>query len=140
MKQLGSKKMNELKKKIDARTITKNEYTQYMWNKKMNEVRVTAVNDFWDMEVIRISEGTPTRAWSESQIVEIMSGKKPTFNVKSLQGHHSYSVSQYPHLAGSHEVIWPATFNEHFSGWHGGNWRTSLQGKPIIEIDDLIGK
>ncbi|MFR3730484.1 hypothetical protein [Lacrimispora sp.] len=132
--------MNELKKKIDSRTITKDEYTQYVWNKKMKEIRTTAVNDFWDMEVVRISEGTPTRPWSESQMAEIMSGKKPTFNGKALQGHHSYSVSKYPHLAGSHEIIWPATFKEHLNGWHGGNWRTSLPGKPIVEIDDLIVK
>lgn len=66
-----------------------------------------------------------------------MEGKKPKYNGKTLQGHHSYSVSQYPHLAGRSEVIWPVTANEHFRGWHGGNWKNSLPGKPIVDIDDF---
>lgn len=43
-----------------------------------------------------------------------------------MQGHHSYSASQYPHLANKGEIIYPATPNEHFNGWHGGNWKNSL--------------
>ena len=49
----------------------------------------------------------------------------------------SYSASQYPHLANKGEVIYSATPNEHFKGWHGGNWKNSLPGKPINSIDDF---
>lgn len=54
-----------------------------------------------------------------------------------MQGHHSYSASQYPHLANKGEIIYPATPNEHFNGWHGGNWKNSLPGERIKPIDDF---
>ena len=56
---------------------------------------------------------------------------------KTIQGHHSYSVSKYPHLADKGEIIYTATFNEHFNGWLGGNFRNSLPGEPIKTIIDF---
>ena len=52
-------------------------------------------------------------------------------NGKPIQGHHTFSVSKYPHLAGKGEGIYPATNNEHLNGWHCGNYSNSLPGKPI---------
>ena len=57
--------------------------------------------------------------------------------VKTIQGHYSYSVSKYPHLADKGEVIYPATANEHLNGWHGGNYKNSLPGEPIKTILDF---
>jgi len=68
---------------------------------------------------------------------DILSGKRAKFDEKTLQGHHAYSASKYPHLANRSEVIYPATFNEHFHGWHGGNWKTSLPGQRIKPIEDF---
>ena len=66
-----------------------------------------------------------------------MSGKRAKFDGKTLQGHHTYSASQYPHLANRSEVIYPVTFNEHFRGLNGGNWISSLPCKRIDIIDDF---
>lgn len=49
----------------------------------------------------------------------------------TMQGHHTYSVSHYPHLAGNHKVIYPVSFEEHLYEWHGGNFKNSLPGKPF---------
>lgn len=107
------------------------------WNKALRRKRRNAVDGFWSAERTRITEGTPTRNWNDQQIQQIMSSRTPTFNGKPMQGHHAYSVSQYPHLADKPEIIFPATFNEHFNGWHGGNFKTSLPGTRINSISDF---
>ena len=137
-KQLSSSKMKELKNKIDSRTATREEYNLYEWNKKMSQRRSEGVKDFWNQERERIisGEGT-TRNWSQEQIADILSGKTPKYNGKPIQGHHAYSVSQYPHLANKGEVIYPVTLNEHLNGWHGGNFKNSLPGEPIVDIHDF---
>ncbi|MFJ7934351.1 T7SS effector LXG polymorphic toxin [Sporosarcina sp. NPDC096371] len=136
-KQLSAKKMKELRGKIENRTITKAEYEQYIWNKKFAKHRASGVTDFWYQERQRIlNNETPTRDWNQEQINDILNGKKPKVDGEIVQGHHSYSASQYPHLANKGEIIYPATPNEHFKGWHGGNWKNSLPGKPINPIDD----
>ncbi|MEC1427909.1 T7SS effector LXG polymorphic toxin [Bacillus sonorensis] len=137
-KQLGSKKMKELKKKIDKRTITKQEYQDYIWNKKFAKKRKAGVTEFWDMEAERIMNGQPTtRNWSEKQVQDILSGKVPKYDGKPMAGHHTYSASKYPHLSDKGEIIYPATFKEHFYGWHGGNWKNSKPGEPIKSIKDF---
>jgi len=137
-KQLSAKKMKELKGKIDNRTITKVEYEQYTWNKKFAKHRDLGVKEFWYQKRQRLLNGkTPTRNWTTEQANEILNGGRPKFNGKTMQGHHSYSASQYPHLANKGEIIYPATFDEHFYGWHGGNWRESLPGKPINPFDEF---
>ena len=137
-KQLSPKKMKELKQKITNRTITREEYEQYNWNKRFNQRRKEGVESFWRDERLRLSRGeNGTRNWSDVQIKDILSGERAKFDGKTLQGHHTYSASQYPHLANRSEVIYPVTFNEHFRGWHGGNWKISLPGKRINIIDDF---
>nr|WP_246861309.1 hypothetical protein [Bacillus sp. REN3] len=137
-KQLSAKKMKDLRVKIENRTITKAEYEQYIWNKKFVKHRASGVTDFWYQERQRIlNNETPTRDWNQEQLNDILNGKKPKVDGEIVQGHHSYSASQYPHLANKGEIIYPATPNEHFKGWHGGNWKNSLPGKPINPIDDF---
>lgn len=137
-KQLSPKKMKELKQKIADRTITREEYEQYDWNKRFSKRRRDGVDLFWLDERKRLMNGeASSRAWTSSQRQDIIDGKKPTYNGKTLQGHHTYSASQYPHLANRPEVIFPATFNEHFYGWHGGNWKMSLPGERINKIEDF---
>ncbi|MCW6698850.1 T7SS effector LXG polymorphic toxin [Bacillus sp. RP12] len=137
-KQLSAKKMKELKEKFENRTITKLEYENYKWNKKFAKHRNTGVNEFWYQERQRIlNKEDPTRNWDKQQLNDILNGKKPKVDGKTVQGHHSYSASQYPHLANKGEIIYPATPNEHFNGWHGGNWKNSLPGERIKPIDDF---
>ena len=131
-KQLSSSKMKELKNKIDSRTATREEYNLYEWNKKMSQRRREGVKDFWNQERERIISGErTTRNWSQEQIADILSGKTPKYNGKPIQGHHAYSVLQYPQLANRGEVIYPVTLNEHLNGWHGGNFKNSLPGNPL---------
>ncbi|MGM0756391.1 T7SS effector LXG polymorphic toxin [Bacillus sp. SIMBA_154] len=137
-KQLSAKKMKELKEKFENRTITRLEYENYKWNKKFAKHRNTGVNEFWYQERQRIlNKENPTRNWDKQQLNDILNGKKPKVDGKTVQGHHSYSASQYPHLANKGEIIYPATPNEHFNGWHGGNWKNSLPGERIKPIDDF---
>lgn len=66
-----------------------------------------------------------------------MSGKTPKFNGKPMQAHHTYSASKYPHLANLGEAIYPATYFEHYMGWHGGAYKNSLPGKRIRPINEF---
>ena len=137
-KQISAKEKARLSAKFQDRTITKEEYKILEWNKKISFKRQDAVNGFWDQEQVRLQNGeNGTRNWSPQQKADILSGKRPTYNGKTIQGHHTYSVSKYPHLSGNSEVIYPATFNEHLNGWHGGNFRNSLPGEPIKTIIDF---
>lgn len=137
-KQLGVKKMSEYRVKIENRTITKEEYNQYVWNQKIDTARKAAVTDFWNLEKDRIIFGMETsRKWNNTQTNDILLGIRPKYDGKPIYGHHGYSVSNYPHLAGKAEIIYPATFNEHLKGWHGGNWKLSLPGKQIFNVKDF---
>ena len=129
---LGSKKMSELKGKIDNRTITKDEWNLYDWNKRFKNRRDAGVDAFWEQERQRILNGErTTRNWSNEQIEDVLNNNVPKYNGKAITGHHSYSASKYPHLADKGEVIYPATFNEHLNKWHGRNYRNSNPGSPI---------
>ena len=137
-KQISAKEKSRLESKVRDRTITKDEYKKLEWNKKISAKRQDAVNEFWDQEQIRLQKGeNGTRNWSPQQKADILNGKRPTYNGKTIQGHHTYSVSKYPHLSGNSEVIYPATFNEPLKGWPGGNFRNSLPGEPIKTIIDF---
>ncbi len=131
-KQLSRKKMAALRKKKEKRTMTKKEYKIYNSNKRLASRRDKAKIEFWHQEKLRIQNNMPTtRKWSSQQMHDIIHNKIPKNNGKAFQAHHTYSVSKYPHLADKGEVIFPATFKEHLYGWHGGNFKNSLPGKPI---------
>ena len=126
--------MSTIRKKVKERTATIEEYRNLKMTERLNARRKKAVEDFWREEKQRILNSQPTRDWTESQKAEILSGHAPKFMGKTIQGHHTYSVSRYPHLSANHEVIYPVTFDEHLYGWHGGNFKNSLPGKPIKRI------
>lgn len=93
-----------------------------------------AVKDFWEDERERLMHHQPsTRKKTKEQRDAILAGQSPKHNVKTIQGHHTYSV----HLAGKSAIIYPATFNEHLNGWHGGNFKNSAPGRPIKNIRDF---
>ena len=122
----------EIKKRIDNRTASKDDYKKYYALDRLAKRRKKGVNEFWKQERRRIKKGEPTtRNWTAEQRNDILHTRKPKINGKSLQGHHSYSVSKYPHLANKGEAIYPATFEEHLYVWHGGNFKNSLPGRPF---------
>ena len=134
-KQLSSKKMTEIKSKIDNRTATKAEYEAYEWNKRFSSRRREGVKQFWNQERERIINGeSTTRNWTTEQIQDILNGKTPKYDGKPIQGHHSYSASKYPHLANKGEIIYPVTPNEHLKGWHGGNFKNSSPGADLRTV------
>ena len=134
-RQLSSKKMKALEKKVESRQATKEEYKEYQWNVRFRERRKKGVKRFWRQERERLLRGERgTRNWSKEQRAAIIRGETPKFNGFYIIGHHSYSAAKYPHLADKGEIIYPATSREHFRGWHGGNYQKSLAGKPIVLI------
>ena len=134
-KQMSSKKLKMLREKKKNRTITKEEYKRLEWQRRLTSRRNEAVKGFWERESYLIKNNlSTTRNWSAQQRRDILSGKKPRYKGKTIISHHTYSVARYPHLANKAELIFPATHYEHFYGWHGGNTRNSLPGKPIEKI------
>lgn len=130
--------MKEFKQKIGRRTITKQEYRTYTLNKRFAKRRSLGVKRYWYQGQQRVlNKKQYTRNWSEEQLNDIISGKTPKINGKPIVGHHTYSASKYPHLADKGEIIYPATYNEHLYGWHGGNWKNSIPGEPITRKKDF---
>lgn len=131
-KKLSKKKLDELKKKIDNRTITKEEYEEYNWNRKIDKARAEGVRKFYQNEKEVLKNGEKgARNYTEKMKEEIINGKRPTFNGKPLEGHHKYSVEKYPNLAKEPTNIYPTTKDEHLHRWHGGNYRNPTLGTPI---------
>lgn len=131
-KYLSGKQILAVKKKVQNRTATIEEYRNMRMSERLNARRIAGRDEFWQVEKERLQSGqSPTRKWTAAQIESILSGKRPTFNGKTIQAHHTFSVTKYPHLANKPEVIYPVTFQEHFFEWHGGNWKTSLPGKRL---------
>lgn len=131
-KSLTAKQRRAIADKIRNRTATRTEYQQYASDIRFLNRRQTGVRQFWREEKARILNGQqPTREWSASQRQTILQNNRPKYNGRTLQGHHTYSASKYPHLANQGAVIFPVTFDEHLYGWHGGNFKNSLPGIPI---------
>ena len=131
-KQLSAKQKARIKAKIAARTATREEYKRFMWDVRFTRRRKLGVNNFWEQERERIEQGKArTRNWNAEQIAAIMDGKTPKFLSQAMEAHHSYSAKDFPHLANRGNIIYPATHDEHFKGWHGGNYRQSKPGKRI---------
>ncbi|MBP5655358.1 MAG: hypothetical protein J6X33_07560 [Clostridiales bacterium] len=121
-----------IKEKVNNRTASKDDYKKYDTMRRLAKRRKKGVETFWKQERRRIKTGeTTTRNWTAEQRNDILNNRIPKIGGKSLQGHHTYSVSSYPHLANKGEIIFPATFEEHLYYWHGGNFRNSLPGRPF---------
>lgn len=131
-KSLTAKQRREIKDKIKNRTASRTEYTQYMSDTRFLHRRQEGVRQFWREEKARIVRGQQTtRKWSDTQRQSILQNSRPKYNGRTLQGHHTYSATKYPHLANQGAIIFPVTFDEHLYGWHGGNFKNSLPGQPI---------
>lgn len=44
-----------------------------------------------------------------------------------------YNAIDHPHIADDKDNIYPATWNEHFERWHGGNFQNDTTGLPLNE-------
>ena len=134
-KYLSNKQMSKVKQKIDNRSATMEEYKNYEMTRRLNYRRKKAVDSYWRKEKKRLQLWlSPTRKWTPAQVNDILAGRKPSYKGKTIQGHHTYSVNIYPHLADRHEVIYPVTFEEHLYGWHGGSFKNANRGKMIRHI------
>ena len=132
VKHKSSLSIKEIKRRINNRTATIEDYRKYDRMKRLSDKRKAAVNDFWEAERERLQNNRRgTRNWTAEQRRIILDGGRPKIDGKTMQGHHTYSVSLYPHLAGNHRVIYPVSFEEHLYEWHGGNFKNSLPGKPF---------
>lgn len=130
--------LKAINRKIHDRTATKNEYKKHYQASRLKDRRKDAVKTFWEDERERLAHNQPaTRKWTPKQRDAILAGQRPKHDGRTIQGHHTYSVSKYPHLAGKSAIIYPATFNEHLHGWHGGNFKNSEPGRPIKIIKDF---
>ncbi len=130
-KQLSSPKRKELREKFQNRTITKAEYKRLNWQKRLDSRRTAGIEAFWDSERDRISSNLrTTRNWSAEQRADILNHKRPKYNGQTLQSHHMYSVSKYPHLANQGSLIYPVTRYEHSNRWHYKGYKNSLPGRP----------
>lgn len=137
-KQLSTAACARIKRKIEARTATREEYKRYMWDKRLAKRRNKGVTDFWKEEQRRLKSGERgTRNWTEEQRNDILALKNPKYNGKAMHAHHTFSVSKYPHLSDKAEVIWPATAEEHLKGWHGGSYRKSMPGVRIRRTSEF---
>lgn len=137
-RQLSTKARRSIAQKINNRTATREEYERYMWDKRFKQRRDAGVELFWKQERLRLERGEKgTRNWTPSQRKDILAGKRPSYKGKTLQAHHTYSASRYPHLSNRGEVIYPATHTEHHKGWHGGSYKKSLPGKRIRRIKEF---
>jgi len=137
-KSLTSKQMSAIRKKVAQRTANAREYRFLRHSERFLKRRRAGVKRFWEQERERIvNNHKTTRKWSAEQIRSILHGHPPKYKGKTIAGHHTYSASKYPHLANRGEVIYPVTFHEHFTGWHGGDFRKSKPGKPIKKIKDF---
>lgn len=137
-KQLSSKKLKEFNEKEKNRTLTKEEYKRREFHKRLTIRRRDSINEFWDQEYYRVKHKLPTtRKWTDEQRKAIENHQRPKFNGQTLHSHHTYSVAKYPHLANIGAIIYPATPKEHRQGWHGGNPRNSLPGRPIKNVKDF---
>lgn len=137
-KQLSSKQRKEIKKRIEARTATHEEYKHYLWDQRLRNRRKAGVDMFWAEEALRIASGQKgTRNWTAEQREDILAGHKPKFKGRTLESHHTFSVLKYPHLANVGGVIYPATHLEHKKGWHGGSYRKSKPGKRYNRLNEF---
>ncbi|MDH6563636.1 putative ribonuclease toxin of YeeF-YezG toxin-antitoxin module [Bacillus sp. TBS-096] len=131
-KTLSRNQQKKIKEKIENRTVTKEEYKRYQWDKRFSKRRAAGVTEFWKQEKKRILDGeSTTRNWTNEQKQEILKSKKPQYNGKSIIGHHTYNAMNYPHISNRGELIYPVTGREHLKGWHGGSYSKNAPGRPV---------
>lgn len=129
--QLSPKQKRDLRKKLENRTITKDEYNHLEWDRRFGNRRKRGVNRFWDKERNDIiNNGKGTRKWNKQQRQDIINKKTTLYNGEPIEGHHKYNAIDYPQIADDPNNIYPATNTEHFERWHGGNYQNDTSGVP----------
>ncbi|MGU8435551.1 SH3 domain-containing protein, partial [Clostridium perfringens] len=117
--------------KISQKTVTR---VYKVGDKTLNEkqfaaLRASAVNKAWKQEVILVEKtGRGTRAWTESEIKELLKNKK----VKGYEGHHMKSAKEFPEYAGDPDNIQFlkgrfSDINNHIDA-HNGSYRNPTNG------------
>lgn len=122
-----------MKEKLKNRTIKREEYRQLEWDRKFKNRRNRGVSRFWAAEKRRLESrknNFGTRNLSDSQKMDILAGRVPQYGGKPLEGHHMYNAIDFPQLADDPTNIYPATHDEHFWRWHGGNYQNDTMGNP----------
>ena len=133
-KVLSYNQMKQIKDKIKNRTATMKEYKNMRMTERLKNRRNTGGDSFYEAERERIlNKQQLTRDWTPEQIRDILNGRKPKENGRTIHLHHTFSVRDFPHLANKHEIMFPATFEEHLYNWHGGNWKKSIPGERIYK-------
>ena len=73
---------------------------------------------------------TKKRNWTDKQRNDILNGKTTQYNREPMEGHHKYNAIHYLQIADDPTNIYPATDDEHFKRWHGGNYQNDIYGVP----------
>ena len=137
-RQLSNASRARIRRRIESRTATREEWERYMWDKRLVRRRNKGVRLFWEAERDRLESGEKgTRNWSFDQRSAILGNVRPSYNGRTMQTHHTYSVLKYPHLADNPAVLYPATPYEHLKGWHGDSYSKSLPGCRIRRINEF---
>ena len=117
--------------RIDSRTATRNDYRHMEWDRRFSNRRNRGVSRFWAQERRALRSGQPgTRNWSPAQRADILAGRTPSHNGAPIEGHHRHNALDHPQIADDPTNIYPATRDEHFQRWHGGNWQNDTYGSP----------
>jgi hypothetical protein len=131
-KPLTPKQRKLLKGKVEDRTISQDEYNRLQWDRRFSNRRQRGVDRFWGAERRRLrAGGEGTRNWTPEQKAEILAGRTPTHNGKPIEGHHKHNALDHPQVADDGNNIYPATWDEHFHRWHGGNFQNDTFGEPF---------
>ncbi len=117
--------------RIQNRTATCQDYQHQQWDRRFNNRRNRGVSRFWAQERRTLRNGQPgTRKWTDQQRADILAGRTPQHNGAPIEGHHRHNALDHPQLADDPNNIYPATRDEHFGRWHGGNWQNDTYGTP----------
>lgn len=127
VKNYSATSINKIRTKVASRTANKDEYRKLQQHRRLANRRKAGVREFWRQERERLNHNQKgTRNWNPTQIREIKAGKTPKLDKQPIQGHHTYSVKRFPHLANKGVLIYPVTFHEHLYECHGGNFKNDL--------------
>ncbi|MBL8812711.1 MAG: hypothetical protein JNM43_21275 [Planctomycetaceae bacterium] len=77
----------------------------------------------WKAESLLLQQGTPSRPWTATEQLELLS----TGKVSGYHGHHINSVSRFPHLAADPRNIKFLSPTDHLAA-HFGSWRNPTSG------------
>lgn len=124
-----------IQSKINARTATADEWTHLQWDRRFGNRRDRGVSRFWSQERRRLRNGEDgTRNWALEQIEAILKGKTPSHNGEAMERHHIWNALDHPHIADDPLNIFPATYNETFSGGMQGIGENDTFGWTIKSV------